>query len=433
MSSTTPLETIPAAWIGLIAALAAGLIVGLERGWRERAAAEGSRVAGLRTFTLVGLLGGVLGGLQPLAGVWPLTAGLLGIALLNVQAYREAVRQSGKLSATSAVAVLLTYGLGVMAALGMPIMAVALAVVVAVTLSLRSTLHGWLRQMEAHELSAALQMLVLSVVVLPLLPDANHGPYGALNPYRLWWAVVLVAGLSLAGHVAVRLAGPQRGLLWTGLLGGLASSTAATLALARRVRDEPALHDAAGAGALAACAVMFVRLPVVVLSFAPALGQRLLPALLLCGGVLLVAALVVWRRRPPPQPEASPAGAPPAIAPFDLGTALGFGVYLGLTAVLLAACRDWLGESALLGLAALAGLADVDAISISLARLQASGGVPMDLAASAIGLAVLANMVAKAVMAWTAGGAAFGRRIALHYSLALLAGAALLLLQSRLG
>ncbi|MEW6705666.1 MAG: DUF4010 domain-containing protein [Pseudomonadota bacterium] len=407
-------------WTALLAALAVGLIIGLERGWREREAAEGGRVAGLRTFGLVGLLGGVLGSLFEQAGPWPIAAGLLGLALLNAQAYREGVHASGNLSATSAIAQFVTFSLGVLAALGQPVPAVAVAVLVAVLLSLRTTLHQGLRLIERGELSAALQMLVLSVVVLPLLPDAGYGPYGALNPYRLWWAVVLVAGLSLSGHVAMRVAGEQRGTLWTGLLGGLASSTAATLALARRCREQPALAQAAAAGALSACAVMFLRIAVVALTFAPSLGRLLLPMLLATGLALFGAGLLCWRRRSPDDGVALPGV---DIAPFDLTAALGFGAYLGVTAVLLEAGREWLGASALYGLSLLAGLADVDAITISLARLHAAGSTAETVAATAIGLAVLSNMLAKAVMAWVSGGAVFGRLVAGGYAVSLAAGA----------
>jgi uncharacterized membrane protein (DUF4010 family) len=273
-----------------------------------------------------------------------------------------------------------------------------------------------------------LQLLVLSAVVLPLLPDAAYGPYGAFNPYRLWWAVVLVAGLSLSGHVAMRAVGEQRGALWTGLLGGLASSTAATLALARRLRDQPALLEASAAGALAASAVMFGRLTLVLLALAPALGQRLLLPWAVAAAVLMAGALWHWRRRP-----AAPAAAPPSgLPPFDLSTAFGFAAFLGLMAVLSAASREWLGTQGLYGLALISGLVDVDAITISVSRLTQEGAVTPGVAAVTVGLAVLANLVAKAAMAWVAGGAALGRRVALGYALAA-ASAALALMWGPVG
>lgn len=411
--------TLPEPVLDLLAALAVGLIVGLERGWHGRLRAEGGRVAGLRTFALVGLLGGVLG----LAGGWPLAAGLLGLAGLAAVAYREGVRASGDLSATSAVAQLLTFALGALAADGEAALAVGAAVVVAVLLNLRPTLHRWLRLIEHRELSAALQLLVLSAVILPLLPDAPYGPYGSLNPYRLWWAVVLVAGLSLSGHVAMRATGRERGALWTGLLGGLASSTAATLALARRVRTDPALLDAASAGVQGACAVMFARVALIAVVLAPSLARSLVPPLALAGAILLVLALWRWKRR---EGGADPAANVDEVPPFDLGSALAFGAFLGLVSVLAHTLEAGFGAVALYALAALSGLADVDAITVSLARLHATGVLAAPAVALGIGAAVAANTVVKAVLAWLAGGAALGRRVALSHAAALV-GAALAL------
>jgi len=409
---------LPGHAVALLAALAVGLVIGLERGWQGREAAEGGRVAGLRTFALVGLLGGVFA----LSGPWLLAAGALGLALLAAVSYREGVRASRNLSVTSAVAQLLTFGLGAFAAGGAPVHAVSAAVVVAVLLDLRSTLHRWLQMLQHAELRAALQMLVLSAVVLPVLPDAGYGPFSALNPYRLWWAVVLIAGLSLSGHFAMRATGAHRGLLWTGLLGGLASSTAATLALARRLRERPELLEPATAGVLAACAVMFGRIAVVAFVFAPSMAGRLLPPLLGAALTLFALALACWRRtRPAPEPvEAS------AMQPFDLGAALGFGAFLGVVSVLAAAGQAWLGTQALYGLAFLSGLVDVDAITVSMSRMAGAGAVPAAVGSLAIGLAVLSNSGAKAVLAWTAGSSALGRRVALYSLLALLVGGLLL-------
>lgn len=413
---------LPAHAVALLAALACGLVVGLERGWRDRERAEGGRVAGLRTFALVGLMGGVFSIVGPAAAPWLLAAGALGLAVLAVVSYREAVHSTGSLSATSSVALLLTYGLGALAGSGAPALALSAAVVVAVLLDLRPTLHRWLRLIEHRELSAALQMLVLSAVVLPLLPDAAYGPYGTLNPYRLWWAVVLIAGLSMSGHIAMRLAGAQRGALWTGLLGGLASSTAATLALARQARAQPVVQQAALAGALSACAVMFLRIAVVLLSLAPALGLVLLLPLLACGAVLFAIALRQWRRRP----EAPATTAAADLRPFDLGTALGFGAFLALMSVLAEASQEWLGATGLYGLSLLSGVADVDAITVSVARMAALGSVPGAVAAVAVALAVASNVAVKAAIGWVIGGARFGRHMAAAQAAALLAGAAVL-------
>lgn len=411
---TTDAVQIPPGTVGLLTALAVGLVVGLERGWRERDLADGGRVAGLRTFALSGLLGGVFAQ----GGTWMLAFGALGLAVLASVSYRESVRATGNLSVTSSVAMMLTFGLGAFAAVGHPLLAVSTAIMAAVLLDLRAPLHNWLRLMEHRELRAALQMLVLSAVILPLLPDVAYGPHAALNPYRLWWAVVLIAGLSLAGHVAMRLFGAQRGALWTGLLGGLASSTAATLALARQVRQQPALLGAGVAGALAACAVMFLRIGVVLLLFAPPLARLALPTLLAAGGVCFLAGAVQWRRRSAVQAESAS-----SLKPFDLSTALGFGLLLGVVTVLSEALKTWLGTSGLYALALASGLADVDAITISMARMQAAGSLAAPVATVAVGLAVLSNMGVKVGIAWFNGGAAFGRRLAVGYLLALAGGA----------
>ncbi|MCW5660014.1 MAG: DUF4010 domain-containing protein [Burkholderiaceae bacterium] len=404
----------------MAASLAVGVLIGVERGWRDRDLAEGGRVAGLRTFALVGLLGGALALLSTELGAWPLLGGIVGLSILLGVSYREAVRASGSLSATTAVAMLLTLVLGALAARGAATLALAAAVVTAVLLNLKPTLHRGLQLIEHRELTAALQLLVLSVVILPNLPDAGYGPYQAINPYRLWWAVVLIAGLSLAGHLAMRLTGSQRGLLWTGLLGGLASSTAATLALARHAKRQPALAEAAAAGALAACGVMFLRMIVLVASIRPALTRPLGAPLGAAGLVLL--SLAVWRWRQRAQRTASSEAVEP-VATFDLGTALAFGGFLAAIAVLVPAAKQWLGEPGIYALAILSGLADVDTIVISMSQAQAAGGLAMETAVVAVGLATLANMGSKATIACITGGAIFGWPLVRGYVVGMSAGA----------
>lgn len=405
--------------LSLAASLAVGLLIGLERGWRQREISEGGRVAGLRTFALTGLLGGLLASLPDAFGGWPLFSGFLGLSLLLAVAYREEVRLSRDLSITTAVAMLMTLVLGALAASGAIALALAAAVIVAVLLDLKPTLHGWLRLIEHRELTAALQLLVLSVVILPNLPNAGFGPYGALNPYALWWAVVLIAGLSLAGHLAMRLTGSERGILWTGILGGLASSTAATVTLARRAREQPALAGISVAGILAACGVMFFRMAVLIGMIQPALLKTFGLALGLTGMVLLLLSVWTWRR----QPRAAPMdGAIAPLKPFDLGTALGFGVFLAVMAVLVPAAKQWFGASGIYLLSAISGLADVDAIVISLARMHASDGMSTATAVIALGLATLSNMVVKTSIAWTTGGMAVGWQVCKGYALALLIG-----------
>lgn len=413
-----PFDTWSAAQ-GLAASFAVGLLIGVERGWRDRELAEGGRVAGLRTFTLVGLLGGALAVLSAEFGAWLLTGGILGLSLLLAASYREAVRASGSLSATTAVAMLLTVVLGALAVRGAAALALGAAVIAALMLNLKPALHRGLQLIQHHELTAALQLLVLSVVILPNLPDAGYGPYQALNPYRLWWAVVLIAGLSLAGHLAMRFTGSERGVFWTGVLGGLASSTAATVALARHAKRQPALAEAAAAGALAACGVMFLRMIVLVASIQPQLLRPLGAQLATSGVVLLVLAVWQWRRRGAGGEPSKPVG---NVASFDLGTALAFGAFLAVMAVLVPAAKQWLGSPGVYALASLSGLADVDATLISMSRSQATGELTVETTVVAVGLATLVNMGTKATIGRVSGGAAFGRPLVQGYAAGMGAG-----------
>lgn len=407
---------IPAPAPGLLAALAIGLLVGLERGWNDRELPEGARVAGLRTFALTGLFGGVLATLLPQAGVWPLAGGLLGLALILANAYRAAAGASGDFSITTSVAMLLTCVLGAYAALGQIALALAAAVIATVLLAMKPTLHGWLRLIEYRELTAALQLLVLSVVILPALPDSGYGPFAALNPYRLWWAVILIAGLSLAGHLAMRITGSRRGIFLSGALGGLASSTAATLAMARFARTAPALTAVAGAGAIAASGIMFFRMALVISLLQPSLARSCGLVLVVTGAAFLGAAWRQWQQAG----DSAAAGIDmESMKPFDLSTALGFGVFLAVIAVLVPAAKQWLGAGGVYVVAAISGVADVDAIVISLARLHGAGALTPAATVLGIAAAALSNTVMKASLAFSAGGRELGARVLRGYAIGL--------------
>jgi len=410
----------PAEALNLLASLAAGIVIGIERGWSQRGRDDGARVAGVRTFSLAGLLGGVLGLVAGPADVWAVPGALIGLSLLLAVAWLETARTSGDFSITTAVALLLTFLLGAAAMRGHVALALAAAIIAAILLDLKSTLHRWLVLVEHRELAAALQLLVLSVVILPNLPDSGFGPYHALNPYQLWWAVVLIAGLSLAGHVAMRVTGYERGVFLTGVLGGMASSTAATLALARLARQQPALLGMAGAGALAACGVMYVRMFILLAAMAPALLTSFGIALLVAGAALGLAGVWRWRASSG-LPHTDGQGAP--IAPFDLASALAFGAFLGVMAVAVPAARDWLGANGVFTVSALSGFLDVDAIVISISRMYHTGAIPENMAVLSLCLATLANMTTKVAVAWTVGGRAMGKMVLQGNGLALVAGA----------
>lgn len=396
--------------MNLAAACAAGLVIGLERGWQLRDQREGGRVAGLRTFALTALFGGLLELLSTPPGHLHVFGGLLAVAALLARARGPDDGHHDR-GMTTAMALLTAYALGALAGAGEPLLALGVATMVAVLLYTKPALHGWLRLIRPFELTAALQLLILSLVILPLLPDTGVGPYAAINPYRLWWMVVLLAALSLAGHLAMRITGPQRGLMLTGLLGALASSTAATLAISRRVREQAELVPVATAAILAACSIMFLRLLVV----AALVQWTLLKGLALAFGVpgallMLLAAVQWWRGEVSPDRIAAMDGA----EPFGLAGILLFGGLLAASAVLVPLVVARAGSTGIYLLALVGGAGDVDPFALAVVHDLASArpGIDTELAIKALGLAGLSNTLVKAGIAMVVGGRRLGLQVA---------------------
>ena len=387
-------------------ALAVGLVIGLERGWSERNAPEGSRVAGLRTFALIGFAGGIdaLVGLELSAVVAAMVAFALAGLLVAV---RLAPPPSDDIGATTEVAAIVTFALGLIAGLGHAVPAAAGAVATALLLGLKPVLHRWLRALAQREMFAALQLFLISAVVLPLLPDEAMGPYDAINPYRLWWMVVLIATVSLAGYAAMRVLGARAGILVTGLCGGLISSTATTLALARRANTLGDLGGATTASILATCTTMVVRIAAISLAVWPPLALGLAAPL---GAMAIIgAAATIWFwRNGAHERETSPAIAPGN--PLDLPAAVAFGVLLACIMVLAQASRSAFGPPGLYVLSGISGLVDVDAISLSVAE-DAQRSLGIDIAAISLVIAACVNTAVKAGFTIAVAPARIARRV----------------------
>ena len=403
--------------LSLAIAGAIGLLIGLERGWEEREAGEGKRVAGLRTFGLIGLFGGVCALLSERTGSLLLPGvALAGLTAVLIVSHRQAYRVTGDLGITTLCAALLTFVLGLGAAQGFRVEAAATAVVVALLLGSKPTLHRWVRAMGSRELRAALKLLVLSVVILPVLPDKGYGPWKALNPYEIWWMVVLIATISFVGYVAVRVVGPRRGIVVTGLLGGLVSSTALTLHLSRRARQgaDPPAHLAGGI--LLACGTMFPRVLIVAGILHWPLVGALWPSLLLMGALTYGGGLA-WTLAVSRAGESGPAEGARLRNPLELAPALFFGAVLAVVLLAGAGLEETFGGAGLLSLAAVSGLTDVDAITLTLARMSEPAGeeavVGLPLAALGIVLASATNGLTKTVLSLSVGGWAVGWRVAL--------------------
>jgi uncharacterized membrane protein (DUF4010 family) len=384
MQSLAPLQP-------LALALAIGLLVGLERGWHARAEAAGSRVAGFRTFGLLGLLGGMAALLPPLYGA----VLLLGATTLLVAGYVRASAGADH-SATTAIAGLLTLALGAFAGAGNGLAALAAAAVMVLILSQRHRLHGWLRGLSADEIDAASRFAIVALVILPLMPDRAMGPFEAWNPRQLWMVVVLVLGLGFAGYVIARRVGSERGLLITAAAGALVSSTAVTAAYARRLRAAGPDEAALVAGISLASAVMYVRVQLVAALLVPAalpsLAAILLPAALVQAGL---AWLAVRRAE-----AAGPAEALALGNPLDVRGAFLLTAFVAVLAVASRWALDRFGSAGIGLLLLLTGIADVDAAVITLAGLPAATVAPAH-AGLLLALPVMANGALKAGLAFT--------------------------------
>jgi uncharacterized membrane protein (DUF4010 family) len=279
----------------LFVALAIGLLVGVERGWEGRDAGEGQRVAGIRTYGLVGLLGGCSALLAAPLGA--IATGLIFIGLAGVltAVYITNLHEEHDAGITSLIAALLVYILGLMAGFGQVAEAGAAAVVATLLLQYKPVLHHWISTLEGSELQAGIKLLLISAVVLPILPHQGYGPWQALNPYEMWWMVVLVAAISFVGYFALKLGGARKGAVFTGLFSGLVSSTALTLHFSRLTRRDPLVAPTMATGILLACGTMFPRMFLV----ASLINPQLLPLLLVPAGIMAtlvyVPALFYWR------------------------------------------------------------------------------------------------------------------------------------------
>jgi uncharacterized membrane protein (DUF4010 family) len=409
--------------LNFASALAAGLLIGAERGWQERNTEDGHLAAGIRTFGLSGLLGGFAMLLGEHFGVVAWAVVFVGFAALVLASYFGDLMQLGDRGLTSEVAMLITFILGSLAVAGHPPLAAAGAVAVALLLSLKRTLHGALRRLSEAELSGVLKLLFISLVLLPALPNQGYGPWQAFNPYVTWWMVVLIAGLGFAAYVAIRLVGTRHGLLITALLGGIVSSTAMTITLAR-LNQERSLHAMLACGLLATSALMFPR----VLLEVGLINAQLLPRLLWPLGVAALVyaggALVYFRLADAPREESAE---PPLKNPFELGSALRFAALLVLILFLAEGARRWLGDAGVYLVALLSGLADVDPITLTLARSAKTELAPQ-VAVQGIFLAVLSNSLVKGLLIALIGGRQLALRTLPVMAAGLLAGAAVLLL-----
>src|SRR5262245_9859945 len=388
-------------------ALGIGLLLGLEREWAKDE--DESSFAGVRTFALISLSGAVAAFLQQELGLdaWALAV-FAAVAGLVVVSYAVTAAK-GDVGMTTEVTAILTFLLGGLCGWNQLEVASAAAVASLLLLALKDYLHRLARRVEVADLNATVKFALISLIILPLLPNRDFGPppIDVINPYKIWLMVVLIAGLNFVGYRLVKVLGSEHGIGLTGVLGGLVSSTAVTLSFSQRSRQEPAQSPAFVLAIVLAWTIMFAR--VVVMT--AVINRPLAASLAISFGVMAVTGLgvclVLWRRS-----RSHPTGTVTTGAnPFELGEAIKFGLLFGVVTVAAKAAQAYFGEKGLYLAGAVAGLTDVDAIALSMANLAASNPESTVVAARTIVIAVLANTATKTALAASMGTPALRRTL----------------------
>ena len=362
-----------------------GLLLGLERERRE------ASIAGIRTFPFISLFGTVCAQIGQVFGGWIVAAGLLALAgnviFANFVRMKAGDADPGM---TTEIAVLLLYVLGVVIVTGSMMVAVVVGGVMLLLLHFKQPMHQFAAAVGEHDMRAIMQFVLISLVILPVLPNEEMGPYGVWNPFKLWLMVVLIVGISLSGYVAFKIFGARSGTVLGGVIGGLVSSTATTVSFARRTAGQAALAPMAAFVIMVASCIALVRVLVEIAAVAPGVfGQMAPPLAALLVASLVIAGILFFLSRK------TQARMPEQKNPAELKAALIFGGLYAVVLLAVAAAREYFGSAGLYVVAAVSGLTDMDAITLSLAQLAGSGSLETDTAWRAVLLAALANFVFK--------------------------------------
>jgi len=409
-------------------ALLIGALVGIDREKRKSEDGHGA-IGGLRTFILIAAAGALSAWLSlEFESHWIFSSALVCVTVLVAAGHLTHARtHPGSVGLTTEMAALVVFALGATVLYGYPEVAVGLAIAVSAALAYKQPLHGLVDRIGREDMYAGLRLLIATFVVLPLLPNEPVDPWQALNPYKLWLLTILIAGLSLVGYVATRLAGSDRGAALTGLTGGLVSSTAVTLTFARQSREASGAADALACGILLAWAVMFVRVIVAVAVVNAALIATLWPGMLAMAGAALAGAGWFYLRTRRAGDSAKAQGGDGVVLsnPFSLTSAAKFTAFFAVVLMLVAlAKRHYEGQGMLL-VAGLAGLTDVDAITLSMAQYARAGG-DAGTATGAIVVAALTNTAVKMGMVGVLGDGGLRSRVLTAGTVVLALGGALL-------
>ncbi|HEU4679433.1 MAG TPA: MgtC/SapB family protein [Terrimicrobiaceae bacterium] len=402
----------------LVVSLGLGLLLGLER---ER---RGPSIAGIRTFPIISLFGTVCAQVGEVFGGWVVAAGLLALTAVIVPA-NFIQRKSGNVDpgTTTEIAALLLYVVGALIAIGYFAAALVVAGVLAVLLHSKKPLHNFARAVGERDMRAIMLFVLLSLVILPILPNRDFGPYSVWNPFKLWLMVVLIVGISLGGYIAYKLFGARAGALLGGVIGGMVSSTATTVSYARRAGSEEALASLGAFVIMTASCVSVVRVLVEIAAIAPLhFGDIAWPLITMLAACVAIAAVLYFpsRNQATKMPEQK--------NPAELKPALIFGTLYAGVLLAAAVAKQHFGSAGLYIVAMISGLTDLDAITLSTAQLANSKQVEATVAWHVILIAVLSNLVFKFGIVAALGSARLTKRVGMAFGAALLAGLGILLL-----
>lgn len=413
-----PTAQIQQLFLELATAIGAGLLVGLQR---QR---SNSDLAGIRTFPLIALFGamcGVLARLFEPTGVWVVGAGFIALALVihtGTMGRKANDKTEGSRGIVTEMAILVVFGCGLLIVLKRPGLGVAIATTTAVLLHLKPSLHRFTAALCDMDVRAIMQFAAIALIILPVVPNRTMGPFEAINPYKLWLLVVLVTGISLAGYVAIRIFGSRAGTALAAGLGGLVSSTATTVSFARMAKTKKSLIDSSCAAIAIASAVMAARVVVFAYLAARERATEMLPAL---GAffVVSVAVAAVATLRAKVDARAERGGEEAASAttkqknPAELKTALFFAGLFAVIQVVIVFAERQFGNSGLYAVAAFSGLTDMAAITLSTSELLFREQITSSAASIAIVLAAVVNTIVKLGIAWSMGGIALTKKLAI--------------------
>jgi len=405
-------------FIELGVALGLGLLVGAQRTWADH------KEAGVRTFPLITALGFVCGVLGDSYGGWVVAAGLVGVGGMLVVSNAGLFRstENPDLGVTTEMAALVMYGVGALLSLGYMAPGMVIGGAVAVLLHSKEPLHGFIDRIGKADVEALIRLTIIALVVLPVLPDRDFGPFRVLNPFEIWLMVVLIVGISMAGYVAFKVFGTRAGALAAGILGGLISSTATAVSYSHRSRKEPARSTGAALVIILASTVVFARVLVELGVVAPELFGRVAPPIAAMMAVMiLISGVFVLRAEDMGDYELAEQE-----PPSDIKAALLFGGLYAAVLLAVAFSREFLGTSGLYVVAAISGLTDIDAITLSTAQLMKSGGLDTSTGWRVVQVGALANLVFKGGMVAMLGHPRLRARIMASFGLALVGGGVIL-------